>query len=221
VNDTVAGVPIAVTFCPLCNSGIVFDRRTAQGMLDFGVTGKLHNSDMVMYNHQTHSWWQQAQGLAIVGKRIGTQLTALTSCIESWDQFRARAQGGILMDEPAGGRQYGRNPYARYDSSVRPSLYSGDPPPHGIQPLARIVRVGTRAWPLTRLRGAGIVHEAGVTLSWEAGRASALDAERISEGRDVGTVRVRDARGRNMAHDVLFAFAFHAFWPDGVWMLGQ
>ena len=221
VNDTVAGVPIAVTFCPLCNSGIVFDRRTANGTLSFGVTGKLRNSDMVMYDRQTHSWWQQAQGLAIVGDLTGLQLAALPAWMESWDQFRARAPDGEVMDEPAGNRQYGRNPYARYDSSARPFLYSGDPPPHGILPLARVVRVGARAWPLTRLRGEGEVSEAGVTLSWEAGQASALDAERISDGRDVGSVRVRGADGRDVAHDVMFAFAFHAFWPNGEWMLGQ
>ena len=59
-NDTVGGVPVAVTFCPLCNAAIVFDRRLADGrVLDFGTTGKLRNSDLVMYDRQTESWWQQ------------------------------------------------------------------------------------------------------------------------------------------------------------------
>ncbi len=221
VNDTVAGVPIAVTFCPLCNSGIVFNRRTTHGTLSFGVSGKLRNSDMVMYDRETHSWWQQAQGLAIVGDLTGTQLTALPAWMESWDQFRARAPDGLVMDAPQQGRQYGRNPYARYDSATRPFLYSGDPPPHGIPALARVVRVGARAWPLTRLREAREIREADVTLSWEAGQASALDTARIGEGRDVGTVRVRDANGQDVPHDVMFAFAYHAFWPDGQWMLSE
>lgn len=67
VNDEVAGVPVAITFCPLCNSAPVFDRRVGGRVLSFGVTGKLRNSDMVMYDRETESWWQQALGLGIVG----------------------------------------------------------------------------------------------------------------------------------------------------------
>ena len=124
------------------------------------------------------------------------------------------------MAEPAYNRSYGRNPYRGYDSSRRPFLYSGEMPPHGIHPLERVVRVGDRAWPLTRLAQAGEVNEAGVRISWVAGQASALDSGQISKGRGVGSIRVRDSQGRDVVHDVMFAFAFHAFWPDGRWMLG-
>jgi hypothetical protein len=67
----------------------------------------------------------------------------------------------------------------------------------------------------------GEIREAGVVISWASGQASALDAEEIGQGRDVGTIRVRDADGRDLVHDVMFAFAFHAFWPEGTWMLGD
>jgi len=221
VNDTVGGVPVAVTFCPLCNSGMVFDRRIAQGTLSFGVSGKLRNSDMVMYDRETESWWQQAIGEAIVGDLTGTQLTQLPAWMESWDQFKARNPDGLVMEQPGSARQYGMNPYAGYDSSSRPFLYSGENPPHGIHPLARVVRVGTRAWPLARVRDEGGVEEAGISISWEAGQASALDTAQIAKGRDVGTVRVRNASGRDQPHDVMFAFAFHAFWPDGTWMIAK
>ena len=77
VNDTVAGVPVTVTYCPLCNSAIVFDRRVPPHVLDFGTTGKLRNSDLVMYDRQTESWWQQFTGEAIVGALTGTQLKLL------------------------------------------------------------------------------------------------------------------------------------------------
>ncbi len=221
VNDTVAGVPVAVTFCPLCNSGITFDRRTRHGTLTFGVSGKLRNSDMVMYDRETQSWWQQAQGLAIVGDLTGTTLKSLPTWLESWGEFSARNPDGLVMDEPDYGREYGRNPYQGYDSLARPFLYNGENPPHGIAPLVRVVRVGVRAWPLTRLADAGTLNEAGVTISWTSGQASALDTGRIAKGKDVGNIRVRDGQGRDVAHDVMFAFAFHAFWPDGTWMLGQ
>lgn len=221
VNDEVGGLPIAVTFCPLCNSGIVFDRRTKHGVLEFGVSGKLRNSDMIMFDRQTESWWQQAIGTAIAGKLTGTELRALPSWMESWDSFRNRHPDGQVMDEPKFRRPYGRNPYRQYDSSSKPFLFNGDPPPHGVPALARVVRVAERAWPLERLRTAGRIEEAGLTIEWQKGMASALDASKISDGRDVGEVRVRNSAGKDVVHDVLFAFAFHAFWPDGQWMLGN
>lgn len=219
VNDQVGGVPIAVTFCPLCNSAITFDRRVNGQVLTFGVSGKLRNSDMVMFDRQTQSWWQQAVGVGIVGDMTDVSLTVLPTWMESWEQFVARNPDGVVMAQPAYSRDYGSNPYARYDSSTRPFLYSGEVPPHGINALSRVVRVGARAWPLERLAEAGILTEAGITISWQAGQASALDSAAIGKGRDVGSIRVRDADGIDLAHDVMFAFAFHAFWPEGTWML--
>ncbi|MEP5155104.1 DUF3179 domain-containing protein [Planktotalea sp.] len=219
-NDTVGGVPVAVTFCPLCNSGITFDRRIKQGTLTFGVSGKLRNSDMVMYDRETESWWQQAIGESIVGDLQGVKLKQLPTWMESWDEFRTRHPEGLVMAEPDFSRQYGRNPYVSYDSSTKPFLYNGELPPHDIPALVRVVRVGDAAWPLTRLAELGTVTENGVTLSWTSGQSSALDASQISKGRDVGTVRVKNAAGRDLPHDVMFAFAFHAFWPNGTWMLG-
>ena len=219
VNDTVGGVPVAVTFCPLCNSGITFDRRTSRGVLSFGVSGKLRNSDMIMYDRQTESWWQQATGEAIVGDLLGVELDQMPTWMESWAEFKARNPDGLVMAEPGWPRDYGRNPYRNYDSSKRPFLYSGAPPPHGIPALMRVVRVGERAWPLSRFDSRSEFREAGLVISWAEGQASALDTANINRGREVGTIRVRDAAGRDVAHDVLFAFAFHAFWPDGTWML--
>jgi hypothetical protein len=219
VNDSISGVPVAVTYCPLCNSGMTFDRRVDGRTLSFGVSGKLRHSDMIMYDRQTESWWQQAIGEGIVGDMTGVELRQLPSWMESWDQYRARSPQGLVMAAPAYNRAYGRNPYRGYDSAERPFLYDGENPPHGIPPLERVVRVGDLAWPLTRIRTEDGVQEAGISISWQAGQASALDTARIADGREVGTVRVRDAQGRDVAHDVMFAFAFHAFWPDGTWMV--
>ena len=221
VNDDVGGIPVAVTFCPLCNSGITFDRRTDAGLLSFGVSGKLRNSDMIMFDRETESWWQQAIGEAIVGDLTGTELQSLPSWMESWDSFKTRNPDGLVMAQPAFRRDYGANPYVRYDSSNRPFLFSGEMPPHDIPALARVVRVGDKAWPLTRLSEAGELTESGITFSWAEGQASALDSQQIGSGKEVGNVRVRDASGADMAHDVMFAFAFHAFWPDGAWMIGN
>lgn len=221
VNDVVGDVPIAVTFCPLCNSALTFDRRVGGDLLTFGVSGKLRNSDMVMYDRETQSWWQQAIGTAIVGDLTGTELDLIASWMEGWQQFRERNPDGIVMAEPAYNRSYGRNPYENYDSSTRPFLYNGALPPHEIPALARVVRVGEKAWPLQRLRAAGVIQEAGVEISWLPGQASALDTGTMSRGRDVGSIRVRDGHGVDVPHDVMFAFAYHAFWPDGQWMLEE
>jgi len=140
--------------------------------------------------------------------------------MESWETFRDRNPTGLVMDQPDFPRNYGTNPYVQYDSLYRPFLYSGELPPHNIPALVRVVRVGDRAWPLTRLADEGTISEAGFTLTWAAGQASALDDARIGDGKDVGNVRVRDAASNDVAHDVMFAFAFHAFWPNGEWMLG-
>lgn len=221
VNDIVNGIPVAVTFCPLCNSALTFDRRVEGQVLSFGVSGKLRNSDMIMYDRETESWWQQALGTGVVGQFTDIELNTLPSWMESWQEFSTRNPDGLVMAEPGYNRDYGRNPYRGYDSSTKPFLYSGEMPPHGIDALARVIRVGDRAWPMERLRTDGEVTEAGVTISWRAGQASALDTARIGAGRDVGSIRVRDASGQDVPHDVMFAFAYHAFWPDGVWMLGN
>ncbi len=220
-NDVVGDVPVAVTFCPLCNSGITFDRRVGDDVISFGVSGKLRNSDMVMYDRETESWWQQAIGEGIVGHYMGVELTMLPSWMESWEEFSTRNPDGLVMAQPGWPRSYGRNPYRGYDSLTRPFLYNGEMPPHDIPPLVRVVRVGDRAWPVERLREVEELTEEGVTITWTSGQASALDTDAIAKGKDVGTIRVRDASGADVPHDVMFAFAFHAFWPDGEWMLGN
>jgi hypothetical protein len=88
VNDEVSGIPVAVTFCPLCNTSLVFERRVRGRTLDFGTTGNLRNSDLVMYDRQTESWWQQFGGAGLVGHYAGARLRVLPSRIVSWKQFR-------------------------------------------------------------------------------------------------------------------------------------
>ncbi len=220
VNDTIGDTPIAVTFCPLCNSGIVFDRRLNGELLSFGVSGKLRLSNLIMYDRETESWWQQFGGEAIVGTYTGAVLTTVVSWTESFEEYSARNPDGLIMAEPTGFRRpYGQNPYDGYDSSSRPFLYSGDPPPFGIEPLSRVIQVGSKAWPMERLREAEVIEEAGVRIVWRAGMASALDGREIATSRDIGSIRVFDAAGNPVDHDVVFAFAFDAFFPDGEWML--
>jgi len=221
VNDRFEARPVSVTYCPLCNAAVAFDGRVAGGETTFGVSGKLRYSDMIMYDRATESWWQQFTGEAIAGERLGEALTKLPARLESWESFTVRHPEGRVMAEPENSRRdYGRNPYVGYDTLTKPWLYVGDPPPHDIPMMARVVVVGERAWPMERLVEAGDLTEDGITLRWEEGQASALDTGRIAEGREVGNLTVTDASGEPLVHDVTFAFVFHAFEPEGRWMLG-
>ncbi len=221
-NDDIDGLPVSVTYCPLCNSALVFDRRVDGKVLSFGVSGKLRHSDMIMYDRQTESWWQQFEGKAIIGALEGTVLTQLVSWMEPVEAFVARNSGGLVMQEPKGfSRAYGRNPYRGYDSSDSPFLYRGENPPHGIAPLMRVVRVGNRAWPMDRVMREGEINEANVRIYVQGVMASALDTADIGKGREIGVIRVQNAAGENLVHEIVFAFAFHAFAPTGIWMLGE
>ncbi len=220
VNDSIGGVPVAVTFCPLCNAAVVFDRRLDGRVLDFGTTGMLRYSDLVMYDRQTESWWQQFLGRAIVGELNGSELKILPSRLESWANFRARAPRGLVLVPSSGSyRAYGNNPYAGYDSLARPFLYDGRMP-EGIEPLARVVSLADRgqAWSLDLVRRDREIRLDGdMVIRWEAGQNSALDSRVIAEGADVGNIVVQQKTAdgwTDVTYFIDFAFAFHAFYPE-------
>lgn len=223
VNDTVGGVPVAVTFCPLCNTSIVFDRRFDGQVLDFGTTGKLRRSDLVMYDRQTESWWQQFLGEGIVGEMTGKRLKMVPARLESISLFRARhPEGLVLVPNDDRARAYGKNPYKGYDRLAAPFLYDGALP-KGFAPLSRVVRVGDQAWSLALLRCVGKIQTPdGLEITWREGQNSALDTATIKQGRDVGNVTVeRTVSGNRMdvPYSVDFAFVFHAFHPDSeIWV---
>ncbi len=223
VNDTIGGVPVSVTFCPLCNASIVFDRRLSHPekgnmVLDFGTTGKLRNSDLVMYDRQTESWWQQFLGEAIVGELIGATLKVIPVRIESFAKFKERQPDGkVLIPSQAGLRPYGKNPYEGYDSLATPFLYRGEMPSN-VAPLSRIVASEGKAWALDYVRDKKRIEtKDGLIIEWEKGQNSALDASEIGEGVDIGNITVRrmkDGKLADIAYTVDFAFAHHAFHPD-------
>jgi len=220
VNDTVGGVPVVVTYCPLCNSSIVFERTVDGRILDFGTTGKLRNSDLVMYDRQTESWWQQFSGEAVVGAMTGRELKVLPSRLESWGRFKARApEGKVLVPNDENIRDYGRNPYIGYDSRRVPYPLFQGPLPTDVNPMMRVVVVDDEAWTLPLIRESGPIAKDDVTIQWVSGQNSALDSGRIAGGRDVGNVIVQRGAGpeaEDVVHDVTFAFVFRAFHPEGV-----
>jgi hypothetical protein len=196
VNDVVGEVPVAVTYCPLCNTGIAFDRRHEGEVLDFGTTGRLRFSNLLMYDRQTESWWQQASGAGVIGHFAGTRLRmvpvmmiSFAEAAEIWPDAR------VLSRETGFSRAYGANPYVGYDSSERPFLFRGPTMNGEFNPLDRVVSISIdgesaavafrelRETPLLTLEVAG----ESFYVIWEAGTASALDAGSIAESDDVGS----------------------------------
>ncbi|MBI4090079.1 MAG: DUF3179 domain-containing protein [Candidatus Kerfeldbacteria bacterium] len=118
VNDTVDGLPVAVTYCPLCGTGLVFDRRVEGQAVEFGVSGKLYQSDLLMYDRRTESLWAQIEGRAVVGPLVGTQLRLIDAPNITWDEFRQRHRDGQVLSTDTGfSRDYQRSPYGDYDTN--------------------------------------------------------------------------------------------------------
>ena len=197
VNDTVAGSPLTVTFCPLCNTAIAFERTLNGKTLDFGTTGRLRYSNLIMYDRQTETWWQQANGEAIAGELAGERLKFFPAAIISWNEFKsAYPDGSVLSQETGFTRSYGRNPYAGYDDvNNSPFLYRGPTTPGILPPVARVLTVDLNgeavAYSYDVLEEVQAVNDTvggqPVAIFWAAGTASALDAGSVAEGRDVGS----------------------------------
>jgi hypothetical protein len=143
VNDTVGGVPIAITYCPLCNSAIAFDRRIAGRVVTFGTSGKLLYSNLVMYDRQTRSLWPQLAGQAVAGVLTGTRLTAYPVQTVAWQDWRAdNPRAWVLSNQTGYDRSYGFNPYGGYDQpDSQPFDLDGRADPR-LPPKTRIIALG-------------------------------------------------------------------------------
>ena len=223
VNEVIGGTPVLISYCPLCNSGVVFDRRVGDRLLEFGNTGRLRHRDMVMYDKETESWWQQFTGEAIIGDLSGKRMTSLPARLESLARFRERAPDGkVLVPEDEGARPYGASPYVGMDTQRMPRALQAInfpyPLPDDVSPMDRVVVVGGEAWTLSMLRENSPVEKNGLVLTWEAGQNSIHDTQLIFRGRDVGNVVVQKKTPdgtKDVPYDVVFAFSFRAFNPDG------
>ncbi len=199
VNDQIGDLPILVSYCPLCNSAIVFDRRLDGKVYDFGVSGMLRQSDMVMYDRQTDSLWQQIGGEAIVGTLTGNKLKLVRSQTVSFETFsRVFPEGKVLSRETGHLRAYGQNPYAGYEFGNRLIMPVKTTRPLRLAPLERIVTIksegGSKAYPFALLRRRGVVEDRvkrqRFVIFFEEGTVTPLDQARIASSRDVGAVGV-------------------------------
>ncbi len=202
-NDEIAGLPIAVTFCPLCNSSVTFERQIDDAALDFGVSGLLRNSDLIMFDRQSESWWQQLTGEALVGAYAGALLEIVPSQVISFGIFAERHPDGQVMSRDTGyGRQYGVNPYRDYDTRPgRPFLFRGEIDPRLASPvdhvLAATIDNVAIAYPFDILRAERVINDivadTPVAIFYQGGVASALGDAQIDNARDIGTAGMYEA----------------------------
>jgi hypothetical protein len=201
VNDTVAGVPVAVTYCPLCNTAVSFRRPVIdRAATTFGTSGKLYHSNLVMYDRATGSLWPQALGIAVTGELTGQRLERVATQLVAWADFRTGFPDGQVLSRDTGHqRPYGRNPYPLYDrDGGQPLLFDGRPDGR-LPAVERVLGLSQRdrhlAVPYTRLAAQANGSVAAVNLElagepllvvWRSGATSALDRESIATSRNVG-----------------------------------
>jgi hypothetical protein len=139
VNDTVGGDPLLVTYCPLCQTGIVFDRRVNGEVQEFGVSGNLWKSNLLMYNRtareQDESLWSQALGEAVVGPATGAKLAVVSSDIVKWGDWSSKHPDTLVLKRPSGVlRPYGTDPYGSYYTNNDVGFGAGSADTRGIHP---------------------------------------------------------------------------------------
>jgi hypothetical protein len=196
VNDEFGDVPVLVTFCPLCYSAIVFDRRIEGETHEFGVSGFLRHSDMIMFDRKTESLWQQFTGEAIVGDYTGKQLDVLPSQIISYEQFKENYPDGVVLSKDTGyNRAYGRNPYSGYDDVNNTPFMMRGSEDDRLPPMEKVigVRIGNRqiAYPYSVSEEERVINDevAGtpIAIFHVDGARSALDDPELSESRVDGS----------------------------------
>ncbi len=212
VNDTVGGEPITISYCPLCNSAIAYDRQVGDRVLDFGTSGLLYNSALVMYDRQTESLWSHFTAQAVAGVLTGEELSRRPTALVAWSEWRSANPDGLVLSRSTGHqRDYGRNPYTGYDDiDQSPFLFDGEADGR-LRAMTRMVGINEGddavAVQLDALLEVGVL-EASLAgrdvVVWALpGTASALDDSRIPDGRDVGTTGVFEAEldGRRLSFE--------------------
>lgn len=215
VNDSISDLPILVTYCPLCNSALVFERRVNGEAVDFGTTGWLRNSDLIMYDRTTESLWQQFTGEAIVGDEAGTTLTFLPSSLVSFSDFRDAFPDGVVLSDDTGFRfSYDLKSYQGYDTidGDSPFLFYEDIDPR-LPATERVVSLSfddlAIAYPVSQLSEVGVINDSqngrDLAIFHTFGTSSAFFNPLTLDWEDVGATGVFDPNldGRKLSFSVV------------------
>ena len=214
VNDVIGDLPLLVTYCPLCHTALMFDRRLEGQVYDFGSTGLLRGSDLVMYDRQTESWWQQLSGQALVGAMSGKTLQFLPAFHTTWAEFKeAYPQGEVLSRDNGYEMSYGTTPYVYYDTQPGPTsdFWSGETDAR-LPAMARVSLVSIEdshvAFPFSVLGKTPVVNyklgNQRIAVFYNADPLSVLNREDVTASRRAGATTVfrAVAQGRELTFDI-------------------
>jgi hypothetical protein len=210
-NDEIAGDPFLITYCPLCGSGIAYERTVEVGgkkvETRFGTSGKLYNSNLIMYDEETDTYWQQIDGLGIVGELTGQELREVSIDTVVWSDWKvAHPESEVLSKNTGMSRNYGKDPYGSYyeDSNLFFPVENQD----------------------DRIHAKDFVFGVEVNGAYKAYRQEDIERERVVEdvigGVNVRVERMDDGRvtvtnvdnGEEIVKEVDFWFAWYAFHPE-------
>ncbi|MFT6334122.1 MAG: hypothetical protein ACJATI_000854 [Halioglobus sp.] len=204
-NDSLGGIPILPTFCPLCNASVVYDRRLTHGgqeyVLEFEVSGMLRNSDMVMADKQTQTWWQQLMGVGLVGDLNGAELEVIPSMVLSVKDYFERYPNGLILSPNTGTaaeERYGTNPYTNYDSLgntpwVR--YFDQSKLDTRLPAMERVIDLegenSYKIYPFSIIAKKGVINDRydkkNIVIFYKEGTVSVLDKSDISKSKSIGS----------------------------------
>ena len=210
VNDEIKGERYAVTYCPLCGTGVAFSSTVAGQQTDFGVSGLLYNSDVLLYDRNTESLWSQIMGQSVAGKLVGEKLTPLPITHTTWQDWAQKHPDTLVLSDYTGfSRDYDRNPYAGYEQSRRLYFAVNNQAPDTYHPKERVVGLDVdgvyKAYPLVELEKNGqpqftdTINDKMFTIKWDSINRS---------------VSILDSSGSNIPSIEGFWFAWFAFHPE-------
>ena len=208
INDRFGAEAIAVTFCPLCGSGMAFQSRAGTRALRFGVCGLLYNSDVLLFDRETESLWSQIRMQAVSGALKGAHLAAVPVVHTTWADWRKRNPGTLVLTQQTGhARDYERDPYEGYEKSaelVFPVRFRAE----GFHPKERVLGIllegKAKAYPFVELAKGKAQFTDRV-----AGREV-----RIRYSAEHRSAEALDDKGRPLVATTLFWFAWAAFHPE-------
>lgn len=209
VNDIVGGMAIVVTYCPLCGSGMAFDAEIDNRIIEFGVSGLLYNSDVLLYDRQTGSLWSQIMKTAVTGAKKGTRLKAIPLAHTTWQDWRTRHPDSDVLSQDTGYRRnYRATPYPGYSQSGK--LYFPVQEENRLYPRKAMI-MGLevdgefKAYPFAELAK-------GPARFTDEFHGKRFEVEFDDENE---TARILSESGEELPTLMAFWFAWYAFHPDG------
>lgn len=209
VNDEIGGRPSTVSYCPLNGAGVVYDPVVSGQQLTFGVTGKLYNSTVVLYDRQTQSLWSQVTRQAIAGPSIGMKLEMIPSLTTTWRYWKTlHPETRVLSPDTGFRRDYNQNPYAAYHTSDEMLFPVPKNVKSKLRNKERVIGLEisgvSKAYPFSRLKKKPTPFEDKV-----AGEKVQVHFDRKTE-----TASISDSQGNLLPAFTIFWFAWQAFHPE-------